>query len=777
MDQKILREREAKCVQERPPGCTAGCPVHVDVRGLIDAVRKGDYAGGFALFHSAVPFPGILSRFCDQPCRQACKRNEIDEPISINALERICVESNDKPRAPFSTLPAKHKKVAVVGAGLSGLTAVLELARRGYTVVVFEATGNLGGSVWDIPEQQLPRQVIENDLAIFGKLPVEINYHTVIGSRGGSIMSFDSLCEEYDAVYLGIGSKEAAALDLNLKRDGDGKIVIDPLTLATSNPKIFAGGSLRLGCDGRSLIASISDGKIAANSIDRLLQNASLTANREKEGPYKTALYTSIEGLKPESAVAGSVANGGYTKEEASREANRCLLCECRECVKACEYLAHYGAYPKRYVREVYNNLSIVMGIHRANKMINTCNLCGLCEQVCPGGLNMGEIYQEARRMMVERGKMPPSTHEFALRDMRFSNGDDFALSKHQPGFSSSSYVFYPGCQHAASSPESIRKIYDFLCEKIDGGVGLMLGCCGAPANWAGQESLFQETLQKLEQNWRDLGRPKVITACPTCFSMFSRNLPDMPVEMLWTLLDKIGLPASEGVTTAKPQKLAVHDSCTTRHEAILQQSVRNILAKLGYEVEELPLSRKNTVCCGYGGLMIYGDRNVANKVIDRRVKESETDYLAYCTMCRDNFANQGKRAYYLLDLLFGQDDKMAERGSPGYSERQENRARLKRTLLREVWGETVDEPTAPVKVIIPDNVIRIMEERMILVDDIMKVIAHAETTGDKLQDTASGHYLAYYRPVNVTYWVEYSPQDDGFLVHNTYSHRIEILR
>ncbi len=767
MDQKTLREQEAKCIQENPPGCTAACPVHVDVRGVVAAVRKGDWAAGLAAFGKTVPFPGIIARICDQPCRPGCKRGEIGDPIEINALELVCVANSGKPAPRIAALPAKSSRVAVVGAGLSGLTAALELARKGYPVVVFEAAGRAGGGILDIPESKLPRQVIDDDLAIFDQLPVEFRYDTAVAADGPGV-TLAALGEEFAAVYLG-------APGLSLARDAAGSLAVDPVTLATSHPKIFAGGSLRRGLLGRSPVASLADGKAAANSIDRLLQGASLTAGRAGEGACATSLYTNIAGIPPQPAVPPADPAGLYSAEEAAREAARCLLCECRECVKACEYLAHYGSYPRRYVREVYNNLSIVMGIHHANKMINTCSLCGQCAALCPNSLDMGEVCQEARRLMVVRGKMPPSVHDFALRDMAFSNGEAFALARRQPGRAASSFAFFPGCQQAASSPQPVRKMYEFLCGKLEGGVGLILGCCGAPANWAGREELFRETLQATENNWRELGCPTVITACPTCYSMFYHNLPGVPVETLWTLLDRIGL--SEGSPGLPAMKLAVHDSCTARHEAPLHQSVRNLLGRLGHEVEELPHNRETTVCCGYGGLMMFADREVARKTVARRIGESRADYLTYCAMCRDNFAGQGKRAIYLLDLLFaGDHEELAGRAAPTYSQRQDNRARLKRELLRDLWGETVAEPQIAVKLTIPADVRRVMEDRMILEDDVAQVIAHAENAGGKLRDAASGRYLASHRPAGVTYWVEYSPVDGGFLVHNAYSHRIEIL-
>ena len=140
--------------------------------------------------------------------------------------------------------------------------------------------------------------------------------------------------------------------------------------------------------------------------MDRIFQNASLTASRAGENRAGTRLHTSLEGVTPSEAVRPSDGDR-YTLEEAAREACRCIRCSCLECVKRCPFLDHYGGYPKLHIRTIYNNLAIVMGNRTASRMINSCALCGLCARVCPNDLDMGAVCLEARRSLVAMKKMP----------------------------------------------------------------------------------------------------------------------------------------------------------------------------------------------------------------------------------------------------------------------------------------------------------------------------------------------------------------------------------
>jgi glutamate synthase (NADPH/NADH) small chain len=752
MDREQVRRWEAQCIEEQPPACTTACPMHVDARQLVAMTSRGDLRGGFGVLASAIPLPNILAHICDHPCQRACRRSEAGDAIRIHALERACATFGAVPIAE-RTPPEKSERVTIAGGGLSGVSAAILLARKGYRTRLIEPGPRLLGALRGLGEPMLPEAAIAADLAALEALGVAVVLNQSLPERADG-SQFQSLLDAADALFFEAGAWPPAYPG-------------DALTLATSHPKIFAGNAWQE----LSPIFAVFEGSVAAISIDRFLQGASLTANRGDQGAYPSRLFVNTSRATPLAAVEPVDPVRGYTREEAAREAGRCLPCECLECVRVCEYLKHYGSYPKRYIREIYNNECIVMGVRKSNRMVNSCALCGLCAAVCPEKLSMAEVCLEARRTMVEKQRMPPSAHEFALRDMAFSNSDAFALARHQPGLNSSRFAFLPGCQLAASAPEHVVSCYEHLRATHDGGVGLLLGCCGAPALWAGKDALFGETTAGLRSAWDALGRPRLITACSSCFRTLHEHAPEIPVETLWAHLDPSRLRAA---TPGAP--LAIHDPCSTRAFPEVEDAARGVLRAVGVEVEELN-ERGLSTCCGFGGLMQFANPELADRVVERRSQESGRDYITYCAMCRDRFAHQGKRAAHILDLLFpgAEETDPAARADPGFSHRQENRARLKGRLLRELWGEGETPMDAVPALAISDEVRALLEKRMILDEDIRRVVEHAEQSGEKLLGAAPGRVLASWRPNAVTYWVEYSLEAGTIVVHNAWSHRMQV--
>ncbi|MEI2385467.1 pyridine nucleotide-disulfide oxidoreductase/dicluster-binding protein [Breoghania sp. JC706] len=775
MDSDRVRKLEARCIEEQPPACVATCPLHVDMRAILEKVKKGDFSGAFALYARMVPFPGIVGHICDHPCEATCRRQEAGGAIRIAAVERALVEESYATLRRTAQRLSKPKRVAIVGAGLAGLTAAFDLAMKGHRITVLEADAHpLERLHHDYDEAVLPRSVIAAELGALQTLGVEIRVRSRIAGGGGPL-GLDTLIDDFDAVLLALGPGVARNFAPTVRLTDNGRIDIDPNSRATSHPKVFGGGFHGALGEVYSPIGSIHDGRRAAASIDRFLQGASLTAKRDDDGGEASCLYVNTAAQQAVSPVEPVDAAAGYTLEEAKAEAARCFPCHCQECVKACVFLAHYKTYPKRAVREIHNNLSIIMGNRKANRMIDSCSLCGLCETVCPTDLAMGDVCLEARREMVDSGHMPASHHDFALRDMEDSRSARAAFARHEPGHARSARVFFPGCQLTASAPGHVERVYAHLRDRLEGGVGLMVDCCGAPAHWSGRTALHTEVVDHLRQTWEEMGEPEIVTACATCLTMLRKHLGEAPVRSLWPLLAEIGWP-EDADARAAGRTLAIHDPCTGRHEREVHVAVRDLAARLGASVREIS-SAELTTCCGFGGLVSFANPEVANATIDARAAERPEDYLTYCAMCRDNFARRGKRSAHLLDLAFPPEDGSdpAARPDPGFSGRRDNRARLKIRLLRNLWGEDMNDPELVWTVRIPDEVRADMERKLILVDEVTAVIADAETTGRKLKDRKTGLFIATLRTGPVTTWVEYENTETGALVHKAYGHRMNV--
>jgi hypothetical protein len=251
-----------------------------------------------------------------------------------------------------------------------------------------------------------------------------------------------------------------------------------------------------------------------------------------------------------------------------------------------------------------------------------------------------------------------------------------------------------------------------------------------------------------------------------------------MEAVSLWNVVEEAGLPSE--TCTAAATTVAIADPCSSRHDRETQQSVRRIVQTLGLTIEELPLSGDKPECCGYGGLMFNANPKLARDVVSRRNSASGHDYLSYCAMCRDHLAASGRRVSHLIELLFptvaGSDP--ATRGWISWSERQTNRARVKQGILRELgeMGAETVKTYENITLEMTPEIRRRIDERRILEDDISMVINHAERTGKRLRNNQNGQYRACIQSGNVTFWVDYTPENGLFTVHNAYCHRMNIV-
>ncbi|BCZ46471.1 hypothetical protein psyc5s11_25380 [Clostridium gelidum] len=754
MDLEKLLAVQAKCINDNPPACNTECPIHVDVKGIILEIRKGNFEESYRILKKRMPFTNIIGLVCDHPCETSCLTNVDGKAISIHELERAVVTYGGMAKIKTLPIPKNDKRVAIVGGGISGITCAYDLNQKGYGIDIFEKESQAGGSFLKFSEKILQQKQIQYEITKLEELGIEIKVNYEVTTE-----NFENILDEYDAVFIGTGVWQQ-------------KFNIDEVTMQTEIEKVFVGGSLAHGQE--SVIQSVYTGRLAAVSIDRFVQKKSLTALRGKEGSYKSILKIDTENEKVSPRIEPE--NITFTKEEAINEALRCVQCECHKCVKACIHLQKEKLDPKAYIRTINQNERIILGDHYANKTINSCLECGLCGAVCPESINMADIIKETRKSMVSKDKMPISAHDFALKDMEFTNSQYFELIKHQPGKNNSKYVFYPGCQLSASYSEYVVKAYNYLMEKLDGGVGLYLGCCGAPADFAGRQEQYNNSMEKIYSNLKMLGNPIVITACSTCFNNFKGNIEEIEIKSLWEIFDEKGLPSD--VKLGNGKVLAVHDACTTRKEKSIHESIRNIAKSLGYKIEEPEFTRETTKCCGFGGLVYFSNKEFSKEVTENRIKDSENDFLAYCAMCRDLFVLKGKKTYHILDLIYGNKSiEISDMKVPTLSERRANRFRLKKEMLKNLWGEKMEikDEYDELKIVIDDKIRNKMEDELILEMDIKKVIGDAEKNKNSFFNPENKHILAWRRLVNVTFWVEYEKINDTFKIINAYSHRMDV--
>ena len=207
-DEYLSHINNRRCVENvtQTIPCMTLCPAHVDVPGYIALIKEGDYAGAINMIRDRNPFPTACAMVCEHPCERKCRRTIIDAPINIRGLKKYAVDnvSADTVKTPEPNVKT-GKKIAVIGAGPSGLTCAYFLALMGHKVVVFEEHEKAGGMLrYGIPEYRLPKARLDQDInAILNAGDIELKCNTRIGKD----VDFNDIKNEYDAVYLGLGAQ------------------------------------------------------------------------------------------------------------------------------------------------------------------------------------------------------------------------------------------------------------------------------------------------------------------------------------------------------------------------------------------------------------------------------------------------------------------------------------------------------------------------------------------------------------------------------------------
>ena len=228
-EEEVMREAD-RCLLCGTPVCIDACPVLLDVRGMNEAVARGDFKKAYERIRETNPLLGVTGRCCPQLqglCEDACVLRWSGQPIGIGLIQRYVAdwerrqhEEQQRQRqeqkdqqldAPVSILPNTGKKIAVIGAGPAGLAAAELLSRYGHYVTIYEELSTPGGTAWyGIPDYHLPKDVLLYEIDRIKGMGIEVKTNVKVGK---DIMLSQLIDNGNDAILIATGSKDAVKLD------------------------------------------------------------------------------------------------------------------------------------------------------------------------------------------------------------------------------------------------------------------------------------------------------------------------------------------------------------------------------------------------------------------------------------------------------------------------------------------------------------------------------------------------------------------------------------
>lgn len=296
--------------------CRNACPASVNVPGYLALTAAGRLMDAYRLIRQANPFPAVCGRVCTHPCERHCRRAQVDEAVSICSIKRFVGDyalKNEFEIPVIAPLPATGKKVAIVGAGPSGLTCGFYLAQLGHAVDVYEAESVAGGILyWGIPEYRLPKAVLAKEIRAIENAGVHIHLNTRVGE--GAPVSLEQLRTNHDAVYIAIGTQKAFRLGIPGENQPQVESGLDFLrrvglnrdTTVPERVVVVGGGStavdaartaLRLGAKEVTIAYRRTEGEMPAGAEE--------VAEAIEEGVRVETLAAPVEVLRQDGKVTG----------------------------------------------------------------------------------------------------------------------------------------------------------------------------------------------------------------------------------------------------------------------------------------------------------------------------------------------------------------------------------------------------------------------------------------------------------------------------------------
>ena len=376
----LLSEHAGDC--EAP--CQRVCPAEMDIPLMNRLIASGKMNDALKNVLETIALPSILGYICPAPCEKACRRKDIDEPVSICLLKRF-VGENETVKIPSKT--ENEIRVAVIGAGPAGLAAAFYLAKNGFSCTVYDSGELPGGKMRsDIPEDRLPRKVLDAEIEIIRSMGVQFIQNTNIDANAIET----HLAGKYQFILLTIGAETSIDLtpftattfsgirDLEIWKTGDAVILAPRQIPSKSKMAVRAAGL------GRKLVEWTME-FIDKQTVESPERKFNSTYKRIQEIEREEFLKEANNHDQQEKTVSYLT---GFSQEQAIREAQRCLHCDCREkdnCTLrnlSTAYKASQRVYTLDKPLKTGKNLSHKLIIFEKLK----CIKCGICIQTAQKG-------------------------------------------------------------------------------------------------------------------------------------------------------------------------------------------------------------------------------------------------------------------------------------------------------------------------------------------------------------------------------------------------------
>jgi len=372
----LLSEHNGDC--EAP--CQRVCPAEMDIplMNRLIADNKADEA--LKIVKETIALPAILGYICPAPCEKACRRKEIDEPVSICLLKRFTAEEN--PNFAPTLAPKNSVNVAVIGAGPAGLAAAYYLALNGFTCHVYDNNALPGGKLrTDIAYDILPRTVLDKEIETIQKLGVEFFQQKTVSTTDISV----TLSHQYSFILLTTGAETSIDTggfektnfselkELEIFKVNAAHVFVPKQVSAKSKMAVRAVAVGRKLCE---WLMEFND-KQKVEMPERQFNSVYKRITQEEQEEFLKEAGNHSSRLELENKLKG------FTKEQAIKEAARCLHCDCRkkeECVLrnlSTDYKASQRTYTLATNKKTSKNTSHGLIVFEYLK----CIKCGICIQ------------------------------------------------------------------------------------------------------------------------------------------------------------------------------------------------------------------------------------------------------------------------------------------------------------------------------------------------------------------------------------------------------------